>query len=100
MTDKHRPGRALQQVAHLGRDQVGAQDEDRALRAFSRRFRPRRIGPQQRLESDLKILRVRRGPFIQDHEIDGQKLHPPILVGEEQLPDNLNDRWFRRRGPR
>jgi len=43
----------------------------------------------QPLERDLEILRVGWRPFIQDHEIDGQLLHSPILVGEEQLANDI-----------
>ena len=28
-------------------------------------------------------------PFVQDHEIDGELFHPPVLVGAQQLADDL-----------
>ena len=66
-----------------------AQDEERSARAFSLRVRRRRARPHQCLEGGLEILRVGRMPFVQDHEIDGQLFHPPVLVGAQQLTDDL-----------
>jgi hypothetical protein len=83
------PGHALQQVAHLDRNQFGAQDEHTPPRVFCRRVSARLARPQYRLQSALKIGGVGRGAFVQNHQIDGQSLHPPVLVGAEKLPDDF-----------
>ena len=87
--EKHRSCRGLEQGTHLDRNQVRAQDEHGSPCAFSLRARPRLARPHQCLQGGLEILSVGRGPFVQDHEIDGQLLHPPVFVGAEQLPDDL-----------
>src|SRR4051812_48493101 len=94
MTDKHHSGCGLEQVTYFEGDQVGAQDEDRALHTYSSRLRPRYTRPNQSLERGLEILRVGRGPFIQDYQIDSQLLHPPIFVGEEYLVNDLQITGF------
>ena len=95
ITNEHRSGGGLEQVAHLDQDQVGAQDEDGSLHNFFRRFGPRLMRLNQRLEADLKILGVGRDFFIQNHEINGQLLHSPILVGEEYLANDPQFAGFR-----
>jgi hypothetical protein len=42
----------------------------------------------------LEILCVGGRPFIQDHQIDSQLLHPPIFVGEEYLVNDLQITGF------
>ena len=47
------------------------------------------VRPNQSLQSGLQILIVGRGLFVQNHEIDGQLLHPPIFVGTHQLANDF-----------
>src|SRR5438270_8763738 len=46
--------------------------------------------PHCRLEGDLKVLNIGGCPFVQDHEINGQLLHPPVFMRSQQLADNGN----------
>ena len=58
MTGEGRPGDGPQQIPHLGRDQVGAQDENRAVPIISGRFKPGSVRSDQRFQSNLEILDV------------------------------------------
>src|SRR5271165_1966655 len=46
--------------------------------------------PHRRLEGDLKVLNIGRYPSVQDHEINGQLLHPPVFMRSQQLADDGN----------
>ena len=46
--------------------------------------------PHRRLEGDLKVLNIGRCPFVQDHEINGELLHPPVFMRSQQLADDGN----------
>ena len=46
--------------------------------------------PYRRLEGDLKVLNIGGCPLVQDHEINGQLLHPPIFMRSQQLADDGN----------
>ena len=39
----------------------------------------------QSRQRDLQVLHIGRGALVQDHEVDGELLHPPVLVGLQQL---------------
>ena len=45
--------------------------------------------PHQCLERDLKILHIGRPALVEDHEIEGELLHPQIFVRMKQLPDDV-----------
>ena len=46
--------------------------------------------PHQRLERNLKVLHIGRGALVQDHEIDGELLHPQIFVRAKQLAGDVD----------
>ena len=79
---------ASSRASRLRRDEIGAQHEHGAARDVRSGLRPRLAGPDQRLQGDLKVLDVGDGPFVQDHEIDGELLHAPVLVGAQHLADD------------
>ena len=54
------------------------------------------LGAHQRLQRDLQILHIGRRALVQDHQIDGQLLHPPVFVGAQQLADDDRDPRCRR----
>ena len=79
----HRSSGALEQAARLGRNQFVAKDEHRSAPTFFPGWPVRLAGPNHRLQSGLQILRVGRGIFVQNHQVDRQLLHPPVFVGAE-----------------
>src|SRR5712691_11892220 len=51
----------------------------------------RRLAPtEERLEQRLQILNVGRRALIEDHQIDRELLHPPVLVRAEELPHDAD----------
>ena len=83
---QHDPGDRREHGARRRRDQVRAQDEYRSPRGVCRDRRARLAHPMQGLEGVLQVLHVRRPPVVQDHEVDGELLHAPVLMGLQQLP--------------
>jgi len=87
---QHRSGGGLEHVT-LGRGEaIRPQDEHTPVRAvlFGRPARLTRSN--QSLQQDLQVLDIRWRSIVQDHEIDGQLLHAPVLVGAEELPDDAH----------
>ncbi len=78
-------GSGLQQAQRFRRGEVGTQDEDASARAARWRLRLRIACADQGLETGLQILDVGGRLLVQDHEIDGQLLHPPIFMSAQQL---------------
>ena len=53
--------------------------------------RPCRLARAEKcVQQHLQILNVGRRMIIQDHEIDGELFHSPILVRAEQLPHDAH----------
>ena len=44
--------------------------------------------PDKRLQGRLELLRVRVSLLVDNDEVDRQSLHPPVLMGAEELPDD------------
>ena len=75
-----------ERVALLAGEQLSAQDEDapgRMLRGDAGRAAP---GANERLERRAELRRVRRRLLVDDDEVDREALHPPVLVGAQELP--------------
>ena len=69
----------------FARYQVGPQHEDATGRRVVGRLRPRLARAHHGFERYLEILDVGGLSFVQDHEIDGELLHPPVLVRLKQF---------------
>ena len=78
-SDHDDAGDRQQQGARRGRDQIGAEHENVSRRALVAELWPRLTRPHERFQSGLKILNIRYGALIEDHQIHRQTLHPPIL---------------------
>ena len=88
LADQDNPGNREQQRPRLGRDEVAPQNVDAAARRV-RRGRPAGLAlARERLQRDLQILNIGGAALVQNHDVDGQQLHPPILVGLQQLVGN------------
>ena len=80
----HRSSGTLEQAARLRLKPVQSRRMNTAPRPLSFPGWPVRLaGADHRLQSGLQILRVRRGIFVQNHQVDRQLLHPPVFVGAE-----------------
>ena len=53
-------------------------------------LRARLAGPHQGLDRDLKVLNVGSGALVEDHEIHGQPLHPPVFGRLQRLPHEVD----------
>ena len=42
------------------------------------------------LQGGLQVLKIGGRSLVQDDEINGQLLHPPIFVGAQQLPRDVD----------
>ena len=51
--------------------------------------RHRLVHPHQRVKRDLQILDIGRGVLVEDHQIDGQLLQPPIFMRSQKLADEI-----------
>ena len=45
--------------------------------------------PHDRFECVLEVSAVRRAVLVEDHEVDVEQLQAPVLVGAQQLPDDV-----------
>ena len=87
--EEYRSCGTFEQAPRFNRDQVRSQNEQGSAR-FRPSRRPSRLGGSHlRLQGRLQILSVRRGVFVQNHEIHRQLLHPPILMRAEEVADDL-----------
>ena len=72
--------------ARLLRDQIRAQQKYRTAGVVGTGLRLRLTHSKLCLEGDLQVLEIGSCSFVQDYEIDGKPLHPPVLVSAQQLP--------------
>ena len=79
LADHDDAGDRQQQSPRGGRDQLGAEHENMPGRALLAELQPRLARPDERLERRLEFLNIRYRALVEDHQIDGQTLHPPIL---------------------
>ncbi len=89
MSEEHGAGDGLQEGARLFRDHVAAQDEHTSACLAVRRPGARLARTHQGLQCRLEILYVGGGALVQDHEVDRELFHAPVLMSTEQLPDDL-----------
>ena len=87
-SDQHGPGHGEQQGTCLHRNEICTQHEHGATRDVRSDLRSGLTRTNQRLQGDLKVLDIGGCPFVQDHEIDGEMLHPPVFMGAQQLADD------------
>ena len=73
---QHGPRHCQQQAAHLGRDQIGAQHENTATSGRGHGT----VHPRQCVQRRLEVLQIGRRTLVQDHQIDGELLQPPIFM--------------------
>jgi hypothetical protein len=85
-TGQHHSRYRLEHVALRSRHAVGTHEIHASLGSGfvvrARRLAHADEGHQRCLE----IFRVGRRTFVQNHQIDGEQLHPPVLVRAEELP--------------
>ena len=86
--DSSRDG--LEQRSGLRGNQIGAQDERGTARAVAPSVRSRLARSDRGFQGDLKFLDVGRTAVVQDDEVDGQLLQPPVLVRPQYLPNDVN----------
>ncbi|MCY1390258.1 hypothetical protein D9M71_50740 [compost metagenome] len=82
---QHQACRRLQQGAGGHAHQVGAQGVDHAAHALF--ARARLVAAHQGFYRALQVLDVGRRAFVDDDQVDIQTLHPPVLVGPQQLAE-------------
>ena len=82
-------GGRLEERAVLVGDMVAAQDVDAAVPRMALEDQAGLAHPHEGLERLLEWLGVAGAVFVEDHEIDVEQLEPPVLVGTEELPDDV-----------
>src|SRR5665811_1894436 len=82
----HHARHRLKQVSHLGRQQVGAQQEHRPMAALRH---SRQVYANDRLQSGLQILDIRGASLVDDHQVHRELLHPPVGMRADQLAYGL-----------
>ena len=83
------PGGRLEERAVLGGELVAAQDVDPAVARMALVDQGGLARPHEGLERVLEVLGVGGAVLVEDHEVDVEELQPPVLVGAEQLPDDV-----------
>ena len=83
------PGGRLEKRAVLGRELVAAQDVHAAVARMALVDQDRLARADEGLERNLQVLGVGGAVLVDDHEVDVEELQPPVLVGAEQLADDV-----------
>ena len=87
---QHRARRGHEHVTLRGRDAIRADDVHVPQRLVSLLGAHRLARPKQRLQQRLQILDVGRRALVQDDQVDREPLHPPVLVGAQELSHDLH----------
>jgi hypothetical protein len=89
LPDQDNPRDRCEQRAGFRRNQIGSQHEDTPMPLLLTDRRPRLASPNLRLQRDLQVLHVRGRPLVQNNEVNGQLLHPPVLMRLQQLAGDV-----------
>ena len=76
--------------ARLFRDQIRAQQKYGAAGMARADRRLRLAHSKLCLQGELQLLQIGSGPFVQDDQINGKLLHPPVFVGAQKLARDGN----------
>ena len=85
--------RRLEQRPLFDGEQVATQDVDATMSVRSLVGQGGLAGPDKGLERLLEVLGIRHPLLVHDDEVDGQELQVPVLVGAQQLSDDVQIIW-------
>ena len=88
-TEQHGSRRGLQQRAIRIGQLFPAQDEHATHAAVAVLHGVRLARPHQCLQRVVQVLGIRRPVLVEDHQIDIEHLQAPVLVGPQQLSDDV-----------
>jgi hypothetical protein len=78
-----------EQGPRIGSDEVRPKNEHPAGPAIDSGSRSRLTSAYQRLDRHLKVLHIRRFALVQNDQIDGELLHPPIFTALQELAGDV-----------
>ncbi len=71
-------------------DQVRPQQKNVSERVSCFWRRPHLAAAHQPFERVLQVLLIRMRLLVDNHQVDRQQLHPPVLVRAQELPDDFD----------
>ena len=89
LCDENNAGDGGHKHLRLDWNQIGSQHEYAARLQPLPGLRARLARAHQCFDCDLKILDVGRLTLVEDYQIDGELLHPPIFVRLKQLAGDI-----------
>ena len=105
---EHDARRRDQQRTRWRGDEVGPENGHMARLSLDAWGGPRLAGANKGFNSHLEVLHIRRPALVQDHEIDSELFHSPVLVSLQNLMneteifdigDSHEDDWQIARNP-